>query len=99
MLAHDLPANRGRRPLAQLFLILDLYSRKIVGWEVHDSDGAEHATQVGPAHRSDRTDRASGTRATSGTAQRQRCLVQGHHGAGDAALAGHQALVLTPTNE
>lgn len=29
-----------------LFLILDLYSRKIVGWEVHDSDGAEHATQL-----------------------------------------------------
>ncbi|QBG83043.1 IS3 family transposase [Xanthomonas oryzae] len=29
-----------------LFLILDLYSRKILGWEVHDSDGAEHATQL-----------------------------------------------------
>jgi putative transposase len=29
-----------------LFLILDLYSRKIVGWEVHNSDGAEHATQL-----------------------------------------------------
>ena len=27
-------------------LILDLYSRKIIGWEVHDSDGAEHATQL-----------------------------------------------------
>ena len=26
-----------------LYLILDLYSRKIVGWEVHDSDDAEHA--------------------------------------------------------
>ena len=26
-----------------LYIILDLYSRKIVGWEVHDSDDAEHA--------------------------------------------------------
>ncbi|WP_211289247.1 IS3 family transposase, partial [Xanthomonas hyacinthi] len=29
-----------------LFLIMDLYSRKIIGWEVHDSDGAEHATHL-----------------------------------------------------
>ena len=29
-----------------LYLILDLYSRKIVGWEVHDSDHAEHATHL-----------------------------------------------------
>lgn len=27
-----------------LHLILDLYSRKIVGWAVHDSDAAQHAT-------------------------------------------------------
>jgi len=26
-----------------LYLILDLYSRKIVGWEVHDSDHSDHA--------------------------------------------------------
>jgi transposase InsO family protein len=26
-----------------LYLILDLYSRKIVGWEVHDTDDADHA--------------------------------------------------------
>jgi transposase InsO family protein len=26
-----------------LYLILDLYSRKIVGWEVHDADHADHA--------------------------------------------------------
>ena len=26
-----------------LYLILDLYSRKIVGWEVHETDHAEHA--------------------------------------------------------
>lgn len=29
-----------------LYLILDLYSRKIVGWEVHDSDSAEHAAHL-----------------------------------------------------
>ena len=29
-----------------LYLILDLYSRKIVGWEVHDSDTAEHAAHL-----------------------------------------------------
>jgi putative transposase len=29
-----------------LYLILDLYSRKIVGWEVHDSDHADHAAHV-----------------------------------------------------
>ena len=29
-----------------LYLILDLYSRKIVGWEVHDSDHADHAAHL-----------------------------------------------------
>ena len=29
-----------------LYLILDLYSRKIVGWEVHDSDTARHAAHL-----------------------------------------------------
>ena len=29
-----------------LYLILDLYSRKIVGWEVHDSDHAGHAVHL-----------------------------------------------------
>jgi len=29
-----------------LYLILDVYSRKIVGWEVHDSDEAEHAAHL-----------------------------------------------------
>ena len=28
------------------YLILDIYSRKIVGWEVHDEDSAEHAAQA-----------------------------------------------------
>ena len=29
-----------------LYLILDLYSRKIIGWEVHDTDHSEHAAQL-----------------------------------------------------
>jgi len=29
-----------------LYLILDLYSRKTIGWEVHDSDHADHAAQL-----------------------------------------------------
>ena len=29
-----------------LYLILDLYSRKIVGWEVHDSDHADQAAHL-----------------------------------------------------
>ena len=29
-----------------LYLILDLYSRKIVGWEVHDSDHSDHAIRL-----------------------------------------------------
>lgn len=29
-----------------LYLILDLYSRKIVGWEVHDRDHADHAAHL-----------------------------------------------------
>jgi putative transposase len=29
-----------------LYLILDLYSRKVVGWEVHDTDDAHHAAHL-----------------------------------------------------
>ena len=34
----------GRR--FHLYLILDLYGRKIVGWEVHDTDDSEHAVHL-----------------------------------------------------
>lgn len=43
-----------------LYLILDLYSRKIVGWEVHDADHADHA-----AHLARRTALAEGIAALS----------------------------------
>jgi putative transposase len=42
------------------YLILDLYSRKIVGFEVHDTDSAEHA-----AHLARRTALAEGVHAKS----------------------------------
>jgi transposase InsO family protein len=29
-----------------LYLILDLYSRKIIGWEVHAEDDADHASHL-----------------------------------------------------
>ena len=29
-----------------LYLILDLYSRKIIGWEIHESDDADHAAHL-----------------------------------------------------
>ena len=41
-----------------LYLILDLYSRKIVGFEVHDTDSADHA-----AHLARRTALAEGVHA------------------------------------
>lgn len=40
-----LPADVAGRWF-HLFLIMDLYSRKIIGWEVHDSDSADHATRL-----------------------------------------------------
>ena len=40
-----LPASVAGRWF-HLYLILDLYSRKIVGWEVHDTDDADHAAHL-----------------------------------------------------
>ena len=40
-----LPATTAGRWF-HLYLILDLYSRKIVGWEVHETDAAEHAAHL-----------------------------------------------------
>ena len=50
-----------------LYLILDLYSRKIVGAEVHDSDDSDHAV-----HLVRRTALAEGV-AVPGTRRRPRC--------------------------
>ena len=40
-----------------LYMILDLYSRKIVGWEVHDRDDSEHAAAL--VHRTALVERIS----------------------------------------
>ena len=40
-----LPANVLGRWF-YLYLILDLYSRKIIGWEVHASDDSDHAAHL-----------------------------------------------------
>lgn len=40
-----------------LYMILDLYSRKIVGWEVHEKDDAEHAAAL--VHRTALAERIS----------------------------------------
>jgi len=53
------------------YLILDLYSRKIVGFEVHDTDSAEHA-----AHLARRTALAEGVHAKPG-----RPVLHGDNGA------------------
>ena len=54
-----------------LYLILDLYSRKIVGWEVHETDAAEHA-----AHLVRRTALAEGIAALA-----DKPVLHGDHGA------------------
>ena len=79
------------------YLILDLYSRKIVGFEVHDTDSAEHA-----AHLARRTALAEGVHANAGApgaARRQRRNPEGNDGSGHAALARHQAILLAPTGQ
>ena len=75
-----------------LYLILDLYSRKIVGWEVHDSDHCRSCRTPGAPHRAGRGHCRAGHQ--TGIARRQWLHAQGDDGTGDAQLAGRQALVL-----
>jgi transposase InsO family protein len=46
VLGHDLSAGHRGRHVVPFVLILDLYSRKIVGWEVHATDDSVHAAQL-----------------------------------------------------
>jgi len=74
-----------------LYLILDLYSRKIVGWEVHATDDAAHA-----AHLVRRTALAEGI-----ATMLSKPVLHGDNGAtaGDAVLAGRQAVVFAAPRE
>ena len=68
------------------YLILDLYSRKIVGFEVHDTDSAEHA-----AHLARRTALAEGVHAKP-----VRPVLHGDNGATLKATTVLAMLLLTP---
>ena len=78
-----------------LYLILDLYSRKVVGFDVHDTDSAEHAVHSWP-----------GMALRRGSAHPCRCCpvlhgdngatLEGNNRVGHAALARHQAVQLSP---
>jgi len=80
-----------------LYLILDVFSRKIVGFEVHDTDDSVHA-----AHLAKRTALAEGIHA-----MRAKPVLHGDNGStfkattvlADAALAEHRAVVLAPARE
>jgi transposase InsO family protein len=64
-----------------LYLIVDLYSRKVVGFEVHDSDAAEHAARL--VHR---------TALAEGIAQREHKPVL--HGDNGATLKATSVLAM-----
>ena len=80
-----------------LYLILDLYSRKIVGWEVHANDNSDHAV-----HLVRRTALAEGIAALT-----DKPVLHGDNGSTLKAttvlamleLAGCKAVVLTPSGE
>ncbi|BFL65951.1 hypothetical protein SKB0092_40290 (plasmid) [Roseomonas mucosa] len=80
-----------------LFLILDPWSRKIVGFEVHDTDQAEHAAHL--ARRTTLAEDNPRLRAPPRAARRQRREREGHHRAGHARLARHHAVALAPPGQ
>jgi transposase InsO family protein len=80
-----------------LYLILDLFSRKIVGFEVHDTDSAEHAAHLGQTHGICRKYPCDA--GAAGAARRQRSDAEGDHGAGHAVLARHHAILFAPAGQ
>ena len=80
-----------------LYLILDLYSRKIVGWEVHAQDSAAHAAQVvNRAALAEGVHRVASKPVLHGDNGGD---PQGHHCTGDAPLARCEVLLLTAPRE
>ena len=79
-----------------LFLIVDLYSRKVVGYEVHVEESGEYAADL-----LKRIALAEGLhgRAIQPVLRRQRCCAQRHHGTGHAALAGDRTVLLASAGE
>jgi transposase InsO family protein len=45
-LGHHLSGHHLRGTFFYLYLILDIYSRKIVGWEVYPEESTEHAASA-----------------------------------------------------
>jgi transposase InsO family protein len=85
VLGRDVPAVGTHQRWFYFYLILDLYSRKIVGFEVHDTDSAEHAADLAR-----RTALAEGVHAKP-----VRPVLHGDNGAtlkATTVLAGHAAL-------
>ena len=78
-----------------LYLILDLYSRKIVGFEVHATDNADHAAdpRITSGDKPGQADGAGrgGARDSheTGAARRHRRHAESHHRSCHAALAWH----------
>ena len=71
-----------------LYLIMDVYSRKIVGWEVLETESSEHAASGLSKGVSARRDR----RAVPRTALGQRRAHERRHHAGDVTTPGRHAL-------
>ena len=80
-----------------LYLILDLFSRKIIGWEVHATDDSNHAAHL--VRRTALAEAIASMLTKPLLHGRQRQHAEGHHGAVDAVLAGRQALVLATSRE
>lgn len=82
-------ASAVRGAFYRLYLVEDIYSRKIVGWEVHESESAEHASEL-----IRKTCLAEGIhRWWLGPALGQWRSHEGRHHAGDLATIGDRALV------
>ena len=79
VLGRDVPAGQMQGRWFYFYLILDLYSRKIVGYEVHETDRPS-MRPTWPGER--RSPRACMPRRAPGAARRQRRQRKGHDRAG-----------------